>query len=317
MIILVDKFTTYNLNFKSYIYLYYKMCKTLFYIIMFLLIGCTEDNNSSNDIDFSFGSMDSFDIVTWNLEFFPKHDETIDYVSDFILNLNLDVIALQEISNQTAFNNLVNSLGLQWVGYRSDDSSYQELSYLINTDHIELNTNPYTILDDYEHYFAYRAPYVLEVHFQGTDFIIINVHFKCCGDGILEEDYYDEEYRRKKASYYLKNYIDIYFSNQNVIVLGDLNDDIAESTINNVFLDFIDDSQNYYFSDMHIAEGPSSNWSFPSWPSHLDHILITNELFWSDAVTLRLDDYMLGGWGKYDDYISDHRPVGINLKPIQ
>ena len=42
---------------------------------------------------------------------------------------------------------------------------------------------------------------------------------------------------------------------------------------------FINDSSAYYFADSDIASGPSSNWSFPNWPSHLDHILITNELF--------------------------------------
>ena len=68
---------------------------------------------------------------------------------------------------------------------------------------------------------------------------------------------------------------------------------------------------------MHIAEGPSTNWSFPNWPSHLDHILITNEILDFDISTntIKLDDYMIGGWDKYDSYISDHRPVGISLLP--
>ena len=30
---------------------------------------------------------------------------------------------------------------------------------------------------------------------------------------------------------------------------------------------------------MNIALGPSSNWSYPTWPSHLDHILISDEVF--------------------------------------
>ena len=85
--------------------------------------------------------------------------------------------------------------------------------------------------------------------------------------------------------------------------------------IKTIFFD-IGNTQNYYFSDMHIAEGPSSDWSFPGWPSHLDHILITNELFNSNYIvsTLKLDDYMIGGWGKYDADISDHRPVGVRLE---
>ena len=77
----------------------------------------------------------------------------------------------------------------------------------------------------------------------------------------------------------LKTYIDENLSNEKVIVLGDLNDDISEPHQNNVFQDVLDDSYNYQFGDLIIAQGNSSDWSFPNWPSHLDHILITNELF--------------------------------------
>jgi endonuclease/exonuclease/phosphatase family metal-dependent hydrolase len=290
------------------------MIYIVFYIVILLFTGCTKNLSSSDEIE-SFGSENSLDIITWNIENFPKNSETINYVSELIVNLNVDIIVLQEITNQNSFNDLVNQLGEEWIGYRSDNSNYQELSYLINLDNIEITHYPYTILDDYEYYFAYRPPYVVEVSFNEETFIIINVHYKCCGDGNLEQDYWDEEYRRQQANYHLKNYIDTYLSNQNVIVLGDFNDDIAEST-NNVFSNFLDDTENYYFADIHIAEGPSSNWSFPNWPSHLDHILITNEIFGvepSSITTLRLDDSIIGGWSKYDDYISDHRPVGIKL----
>ena len=64
---------------------------------------------------------------------------------------------------------------------------------------------------------------------------------------------------------------------------------------------------------MYIAEGSQSNWSFPNWPSHLDHILLYNKPYSTSTQTLRLDDYIIGGWGKYDNYISDHRPVGISI----
>ena len=267
------------------------------------------------------GSEQSLDIITWNIEHFPKSNQTVNYLTDIINDINVDIIALQEIENQNAFDNLINNLSGSWFGYRADDGNWGELSYLINTNFIEITHFPYTILDEYEHYFAYRTPYVMKFVFADEEFVLINVHFKCCGDEILEEDYWDEEYRRLIANQYLKNYIDNYFSDENVIVLGDFNDNIAESNINNVFLDFLNDYQNYFFSDMHIAEGPSTNWSFPNWPSHLDHILITNELFDNyhpnSSFTFRIDDY-LSGWGEYDNYISDHRPVVINLNfPIE
>jgi hypothetical protein len=70
---------------------------------------------------------------------------------------------------------------------------------------------------------------------------------------------------------------------------------------------------------MNIAEGLSFNWSYPSWPSHLDHILITNELFdefsSSSAVieTIKIENFLQGGFNYYDSNMSDHRPVGLKF----
>jgi len=54
---------------------------------------------------------------------------------------------------------------------------------------------------------------------------------------------------------------------------------------------FINDP-NYTFADLHIAEGPIENWSFPT-AFHLDHILITNELF--DYTTVKPANTDLAG----------------------
>ena len=291
------------------------MLKPWFYILPIILMACSEESENNNNNSISFGDSETLDILTWNIENFPKHAQTINYVSDIINDINVDVIALQEIEDQQEFNLLIDQLNDEWVGYRaSTDSGWGELSYLINLNNIDITHYPYTILNEQEYYFAYRPPYVVKIRFNDEEFILINVHFKCCGDGLLEEEYWDEEYRRLQANYYLKEYIDTYFFDKNVIVLGDFNDDIAESD-NNIFMNFINDIDNYDFSDMYIAEGPSSDWSFPNWPSHLDHILITNELF-SDTInvmTIKLDNFLIGGWSKYENYISDHRPVGIKL----
>jgi SAM-dependent MidA family methyltransferase len=77
---------------------------------------------------------------------------------------------------------------------------------------------------------------------------------------------------------------------------------------------------------MNIAYGSSNNFSWPGWhqstynPAHFDHILITNELFdafeneGSSIQTIRLEEYFDNGWTEYENYISDHRPVGLRLK---
>jgi len=67
---------------------------------------------------------------------------------------------------------------------------------------------------------------------------------------------------------------------------------------------------------MDIAEGNPAFWSYPSFPSHIDHILITNELFDefessdSEITVFNPNNYVSNS----QMYISDHRPVAIKLQ---
>ena len=92
----------------------------------------------------------------------------------------------------------------------------------------------------------------------------------------------------------------------------DLNDNLNDSENNNIFLPFLEDRESYIFVDEYFE---IDNYSYPSYPSHIDHILISNEVFdyHLNTETIKLDNYMVGGWGRYDSYVSDHRPVGISL----
>jgi hypothetical protein len=97
-----------------------------------------------------------------------------------------------------------------------------------------------------------------------------------------------------------------------VIVVGDFNDVLEDEEENNVFMPFINDSVNYIFADRRFSYGSSADFSYPSWPSDLDHILITNELFGrSTTQVIKVDD--VTGWSAYNADISDHRPVGLKV----
>ena len=104
------------------------------------------------------------------------------------------------------------------------------------------------------------------------------------------------------------------------MVIGDYNDELDDDTDDNVFQNFIDDSDNYLFADMSIATGNPQNFSFPNWPNHIDHILITNELFDEfnsdesrNYYHTNADNFIDGGFSSYDALITDHMPVGISL----
>ena len=267
--------------------------------------------------DLSFGDDNSLDIAAWNIEWFPKNGQaTVEYVTQILQQLDLDILAMQELDNKDLFDQMCNEL-TNYTGYY-ESAWFAGLAYIYKPYVVQIN-NIYEIYTTSPYWSAFpRSPMVMDMSFMGENYFIINNHFKCCGDGTLDmNDESDEEKRRYNAVNFLKEYIDTYLSDENVIVLGDLNDDIAEAQQNNVFQMFLDDTDNYLFVDIEIANGSSSNWSYPTWPSHLDHILITNELFDeldnSDIQTIKIDEYLDGGWNEYDQNISDHRPVALKL----
>ena len=266
----------------------------------------------------SFGTEQTLDVLTWNIERFPKNGQTsIDYVIEIIEALDADLVALQEIDDDEAFQEVVHGLE-GWQGYY-DDTYNTGLAYIYKSAEIDV-LDVYSIYENVSRQFP-REPFVLEFNYRGEYMIAINNHLKCCGNGNLNaSDPWDEERRRRDASELLESYIDENFESDRVILLGDLNDLLTDDPDDNAFSAFLNAPGNYMFVDLPIAESSSSEWSYPNWPSHLDHILITNELFDAFALssafvqTIKVDAVLNGGFEAYDDDISDHRPVGLRIE---
>lgn len=291
------------------------MLRSIFLFIY--LISFSAQTQSLADID--FGTENTLEFITWNIENFPKNGQnSIDYVTQIVEAIDADFMAIQEISNEIAFQQVVNNLA-DYNGF-IESTDFDGLALLYKPDVLEIN-NIYRIYSEPLYWNAFpRAPMVIDITYKNQQLFIINNHLKCCGDGTLDlSDNNDEETRRYEALNLLKTYIDSNLPNENVILLGDLNDELSDVPSNNVFQNLIDDSTNYLFTDYDIALGNSINWSYPSWPSHLDHIAITNELFDEYALsdssieTIRIDDYLTGGWTEFDENVTDHRPVGLKL----
>ena len=283
-----------------------------------LCLGFSAFSQSFDDL--SFGTDSTFEVATWNIEWFPKNGEvTVNYVIDIIEALDIDLLAIQEVDNISDFEQMADSLS-SYEGYL-ESSWFAGLAYIYNPDVIQIDTI-YEIYTTSPYWSPFpRSPMVMDLSFMNHRIIVINNHFKCCGNGVMDSgDDGDEETRRYIASNLLKDYIDSYFPDENVIILGDLNDILSDRREDNVFQSILEDAENYLFTDYEIALGDDSNWSFPTWPSHLDHILITNELFDdfenenSAITTIRIDDSFSGGWWQYDNNISDHRPVALKLE---
>ena len=283
--------------------------------LSFFVSSCHKPGNNNNDdrVDFSdcisAGSDNTFDIVTFNLKEYPLNgDETAELVAELIKQINADIVALQEISSEEEFDKLVERL-IGWEGeYYPINNSIWNLAYLYRISEISLDeSESKTIFNDDFQAFP-RPPFEIHVtHIPtGIEAILLNNHLKCCSGS-------DNEDRRRNATDSLHKYIMDNYPDDPVIILGDLNDEIDGTTYEtNVFWTMVNDPDNFRFADMSIARGPASLWSYPSWPSHIDHICVSNELYqYIDTTLVFLPDLC---FTDYHDIISDHRPVYLRLK---
>ncbi|HOO99285.1 MAG TPA: endonuclease/exonuclease/phosphatase family protein [Bacteroidales bacterium] len=253
------------------------------------------------------GSGSSLDIVTFNIETFPLNGYSSAIAVASLLNtIDADIYALQEVASEASFNQLISLMpGYSGLFYLINNSDWN-LAYIWKTSEISVSQGSARLLFSGSEYFP-RPPFEISIMHKNTglDLILINNHLKCCGG-------FENETSRRMASLLLKDYIDNDRADDAVIILGDLNDEITGTGADeNPFLNFINDPENYRFADMEIASGSQLWWSYPSWPSHIDHILITDELFFNLDTTMVYKAAPC--YPEYSYYISDHRPVGIKL----
>ena len=251
------------------------------------------------------------EIVTWNIEQFPKLGQrTIDSVASIITSLNADIYCLQEISDLSKFIDLVEILdGYSYV--ESNATEYLNLVVLYKKNQFIVR-NQSDLFTDSMYDFASRPPLRIEMTFTGEnpiDFTLINMHLKCCDNGFN---------RRVASANILYDYLNssIQAGVVNHIIVGDWNDDISDQYSENSFNIFLDDTENYkYVTYENAHSGTNIHDSYPSYPSFIDHIMISKDLFDEaengDVQTIRLGDYLSG----YDQIISDHRPVVWRFTP--
>lgn len=256
----------------------------------------------------SYNEDDRLEVVTWNMEHFPKLDDsTIIAVAEIMTDIAADVYAVQEVGDIAAFTRLMDQLP-QYGASITRQSSYYDQAILYRRDVLSflMQTEPFA---EQDYFFAGRPPQRVDLLYHSgevTEVIsVVNLHLKCCGDGL---------YRRKKSMDQLHDYLRFLQENgmENIIVLGDWNDEVLDRGQEQSFPAFVEDPENFRFVTEEISRDVKQA-SYPSWPSFLDHILIgvgLFEAFDSDGYveTLPIEDWV-GGWEQYEYLISDHRPV--------
>lgn len=262
-------------------------------------------NENNDPIVKPVGLKNYFEIATWNIEFFPKNGtKTINLVKDIIRDLDIDMIAVQEIASISSFNILLDSLD-GWKGILSADEysngSYQKTGILYKSDFISVSSVHNIFLNDPDPF--PRPPLsafveIKDVNGKQYDFSIIVLHLKAFGDDPSEE-------RRRKAIVKLEDFISKEIENgadPDFIVIGDWNDRVSDTGSNNVFLPFLDNPGQYFFITDTLKTA-------------IDHILITSDSWgeFGDGEIERLDQLTQLGFN-YDELVSDHLPIMARFK---
>ena len=261
---------------------------------------------------------ETFDVVTWNIEWFGDEDRgpndtglQYNNVLSVILNLQPDLMAVQEIVDRDQFQRLIDDLD-GYSGFITNYSQPQQIGYLYNTNTVDSLFSNLVDSDKGQnsYYWAGRFPleFVIQARVGGSSRIIysVGIHAKAFSD----PESYD---RRVGASQDIKAYFDESVTPHSALIfLGDYNDDVIRSTrgtfYDSPYKNFLDDA-NYT-----IVTEPLSRKAAESWKrgtdrgSMIDHITVNHHLtdkWLQGSEMVHVPDYI----SDFSNTTSDHRPV--------
>jgi endonuclease/exonuclease/phosphatase family metal-dependent hydrolase len=281
---------------------------------IYQLLPRTTNDLDAEEVTFPGDSISkdlTFEIATWNIEWFgdagngPEDDALqIQNVKTLITTLDADVYALQEIADEDDFNTLVNDLE-DYNGILATFSQRQKTAYLYKKETVQrrnsrLIENGMTSSDWANGRFPLYFQFNATINGQVREFNLFNIHAKAFGEA---SDYS----QRVNASIELKSYLDTNHAEDNVMVIGDFNDEILQSTAegnDSPYKNFDDDAEYTIITKTLEEQGYTSYSSF----SIIDHMLISSELldeFYEGTQRIENPNYI----GSYLSTTSDHFPV--------
>lgn len=254
----------------------------------------------------------TFEAVTWNIVWFGSpsngpqdRDLQLRNAANVIRTIDADLYALQEISDNNYFRGLLDTLGAGWKGFVAPITQTQRTAYIYKASTIDSVSAGFTFTTG--DWANGRWPY--EFVFDATINNItkrihaVNIHGKA-----TQQDPLNDYNRRVADSQQLKAWSDANRPTQNLIILGDYNDDVDVSTVNNLpspYANFVNDSLNYKVVTKSLSlrrlQSQTSG-------EMIDHIMISNELYgvhMDSTERVENPSYI----GSYLSTTSDHYPV--------
>ncbi|AYN04995.1 T9SS-dependent choice-of-anchor J family protein [Flavobacterium sp. 140616W15] len=319
------------------------------------LTGTSLNKNIGTLKGSSLPKADTFDVVTYNLEFFgtdikdksgkefgPTDNALqIANVAKAMIKLDADVYAVQEVSDDKAMEELIKQISVggktfdkvtspSWsYSFNEADPNFpaQKLVVIYNTQIATVTSQRVMFKEFYDdlragtetlvnypgtnaNFFSSgRLPYMVQIKTDigGVKRLInlVNLHARAnSGSDISKYN------MRKYDAQVLKDSLDRYYANSDLIILGDYNDDVKASVVTpnpSSYKMFVDDVANYNALTLDISKAGA--FSFLSSGGFLDHIMISNELN-SEYIPNSIAVYdPRSDINNYVNTTSDHGPV--------
>jgi len=271
-----------------------------------------DDDGPASDVVDPIGTDDAIDIAAWNIENFPADASTPALVADLITSLGIDLVAVEEIADLDAFDELIELLpdheGLLSF-HEYSPGEFQKVGYIFRADLLEVD--PESLLFEDDTFQFPRPPFQVRVTVPGAaggpaEFVAIVLHLKA-GTGTEDRE------RRRAAMITLEQHVRglVDGGDPNVILLGDYNEILTSDAGRDVFGPFLDATDRYVVETDELAQAGA--FTFVPTGRMLDHIVTTTGFAGSlgagDAVIPPLDVEV----PDYVDRVSDHLPVAIAL----
>lgn len=292
----------------------------------------------------SIDPANTLEVVNWNIEWFgstsngPTNDAQQEQnVRTIMQNVGADIYALGEVVSETRLANVVAGLpGYSYVisNYGSHTNPFsstpssladaQKLAFVYKTSlfsnvstqallSVGINTAADVSTTSYNNWSSGRFPYMLtaDVTLDGVTKTIrfIMIHAKANTSPTLTS--YN---RRKAGADELYNQLNTNYANDNIIILGDYNDDLDSTITDGInprissWVTFVNDNTN--FAKVTLPLSLSGKKSTVSYNDVIDHVMISNELnsaYMTATASILTDVASLVT--SYGSTTSDHYPV--------
>lgn len=266
------------------------------------------DNDGDSNLPL-LGDSNTFEFGTWNIENFPKSDRAVDLASDVVKDTEVDVMALEEVASEVAFQQLLDELpGFSGIlSPHEYANGYQKLAFVWREADLELLDWELLFVKQTKNF--PRPP--LQAHFKiktgsraGQEIYLIAVHLKATTEN-------DSQQRREGANIDLERYVadlTARVPGAQVTLLGDFNERVTWASGLNVFKPWTDKPENYTFQTKPLALAGEYTFISPSRPM-LDHMISTRNVELNPITIPKLETMI----PSYRDLVSDHLPVMARL----